>query len=892
MRGVGSVLRSLPLRLRTLLERGRFESELDEELRSHVERQVEANVRAGMSPAQARRAALLSFGSLDAVKEECRESRGVHFFDTLGQDLRYALRSLKRNRGFTAAVVLTLGLGIGANTAIFSVVNGILLRPLPYGEGARIVSLRHDLKETNAAGIGFSPVEIEDLRRLSTSLDALSEYHSMNFTLLGGAEPLRVRTGVVSSNFFDMLGVGPLFGRAFRPDDEVHGAEPVLLLSHAWWLQAFGGDPAVVGRAFRMNDRPHLVIGVLPPLPAYPDENDVYMPSTACPFRARAAATGGRQARMLSAIGRLQRGVAPEAAHAELSSVMSALAGELGDAYLTPGTPSVAVEPTRELMVRTARPTFLILLATVAFVLMIACANVANLALARLLDRGREIALRAALGAGRRRLLRQLLTESLVLALAGGVVGLLFAVATQGAVVRFASRFTPRASDVGLDGTVLAFTLAISLIAGLLFGTLPGLPSAEQLARSASSDDGRLTGGPGRRRMRAGLVVAQVALSFTLVIGAALLLRSFAKLQAVHPGFEVENVLTVRLDLNFRAFLDAEGRTDVPRLATLHESLHERIAALPGVVAVSNAWTFPLNARFDNDGTVQLEGRPPGGPPVRAELIGTTPDYFRALGVPLKQGRFLTAADRGTESDAILVNERFAARELPEGALGRRLSYDGGKTWRTIVGVVGDMRQAGLAEEPKPSGYLPFSQFPGVSSSLIVRASLPPATLVAAVRKAVHDLDPDAAVSAPRTLAEIRHDSIASPRLTAQLLGLFAGLALAIAATGLSGVLAYSVSQRTREIGVRVALGAAPGDVLRLVMREGLSSLGLGLALGLVAALGLSRLVARLLFGVEPTDPLCFAGSLAVLVVAGTIACLVPARRAVAVEPVQALRTS
>ena len=891
MSALFALLRSLPFRLRALVHRDRMESEMEEELRSHLERQVEANSQSGMGADEARRAAVLAFGSVESLKEDCRESWGVHLVDSILQDARIGLRGLARNPGYTAVVVLTLGLGIGANTAIFSVVNGILLRPLPYAEGDRVVSLRHDVPATNTVNLGFSPSEMDDLHQLVTSLDAISEYHSMNFTLLGGAEPLRVRTGVVNSNFFDMLGVTPRYGRGFRPDDEAKGAEPVLLLSHAWWLQAFGGDAGVVGRTFRMNDRPHLVIGVLPPLPAFPGENDVYMPSTACPFRARAAETGGRQARMLDAYGRTKPGVAPDAARAELTSLMTGLAKEHADAYQTPSTPEIHVERAQELMVSGARPTFLILLATVALVLVIACANVANLALARLLDRGREIALRAALGAGRGRLLRQLLTESLLLASAGGAFGLLFAFATQGAIVRFASRFTPRASDIHLDGSVLLFALAISLLAGLVFGTLPGLPSAEQLARAASSDDGRLTAGPGRRRVRAALVVAQVALSFTLVIGAALLLRSFAKLQAVDPGFQVDNVVTARIDLNFHTFLDAEGNTDVERLETLHAAIHERIGALPGVVTVSNAWTFPLNNQFNNDGTLLIEGRDPAAAPAPAELIGTTPDYFRSLGVPLKQGRFFTANDRGTSSDAIVVNELFARRELPEGALGKRVSFDAGKTWRTVVGVVGDIRQAGLAQEPKPTGYLPFSQFPGFSSTLFVRAALPPARLVAAIRDAVHEQDPDAAVSAARTLAEIRHESIASPRLTAQLLGLFAGLALGIAATGLSGVLAYSISQRTREIGVRVALGAAPSDVLRLVMAQGLRPLALGLGLGVVAALGLAQLVSRLLYGVEPTDPMCFAGSMAVLVLVGALACLLPARRALALEPVRALRS-
>jgi predicted permease len=888
---VGRLLSSLAFRLRRLLARSRAEDEMDEELRGHLARQIEANERAGMSPAEARRSAALAFGSVESLKEECRESWGVHVLDTVLQDARFAIRGLRRNPGYAAVVVLTLGLGIGANTAIFSVVNGILLRPLPWAEGDRIVALRHDTPNTNASDIGFSVPEVRDLGRLSQSLDAVAEYHQMNFTLLGGAEPLRVRTGVVSAGFFDMLGVSPVLGRGFRPEDEAHWADAVLLVSHAYWVRAFGGDPGIVGRVFEMNEKPHRVIGVLPPLPAFPGEDDVYMPATACPFRERAAGSGSRQARMLAVYGRLRRGVGVESARAELTALLQGLAGQHRDAYAPGASPAVAAEPARELMIRAARPTFLVLLATVGLVLLIACANVANLALARLLGRGKELAVRAALGAGRGRLLRQLLTESAILSLAGGAVGLLFAAATQGALVRFAALFTPRASDVQLDGPVLVFTLALSFLSGLVFGTLPGLPSAEQLSRAAASDDGRLTPGPRRERIRSALVVAQVATSFTLVIGAALLLRSFAKLRAVDAGFRVENVVAVPIDVNWSRFLGPERRTDVARLAAFHDAFFERLAARPGVVHVGAAYTFPLNSQFRNDGVIVVAGAAEGSAGSRVEFMGATPDYFRALGVPLLAGRFLTADDRGA-ADAVLVNESLARREFGGAALGRRLSLDGGATWRSVVGVVGDIRQGALAEEPRPTVFLPFAQFPGFSASLIVRGSLPPPVLLAAIRDAARALAPDTAIGSPRTLEEIRADSIASPRLTALLLGLFAALALAIAAAGISGVLAYSVSQRTREIGVRVALGASPRDVLGLVMAQGLRPLFLGLGLGMLAALGLSRLVSRMLFGIEPTDPLCFAGSLLVLLGVGIAACLVPARRAVALPPIGALRAA
>jgi predicted permease len=525
----------------------------------------------------------------------------------------------------------------------------------------------------------------------------------------------------------------------------------------------------------------------------------------------------------------------------------------------------------------------------VGLVLLIACANVANLSLARLADRGRELAVRAVLGAGRRRLLRQLLTESTLLSLAGGALGLLLAAATLEALTRFAARFTARAVEVRLDGGVLLFTLAVSLATGLAFGTLPGLPSAPSLAGTAGSA-GRAIGGRGRRRTRAALVVSQLALSFTLLIGAALMLRSFAKLSAVDPGFQVENVLTMGLHLNWSTHTTESG-IDLARVTAFHDALAERVRALPGVAVAGNAWTFPLNSTFRSDGSVLVEGQDPAGGLPLAEQLGTSPDYFRALGVPLLAGRFFDEHDRGDSSDAVIVNERFVRRRIPDGnPLGKRLSFDQGRRWRSIVGVVGDVRQGGLEREPGPSVYFPFQQFPGFSSTLVVRTHADPLALAERIRGLAQQLSRDTAVGPVQTLEQIRADGLASPRLTTLLLGGFAGLALLIAVTGLSGVLAYGVSQRTREIGVRMALGAAPREILAMVLRQGLTSITLGLALGLLGALGLSRLVSRLLFGVEPTDPLCFAGSVLVLGLAGVLACLGPARRAVGVEPIQALR--
>ncbi|HEY6553852.1 MAG TPA: ABC transporter permease, partial [Vicinamibacteria bacterium] len=527
-------------RLDALLHGEVRERGMDDELRFHVEMETEANRKRGLRPEEARRAALVSFGGVERVKDECRDSWGVRLVETSLQDLRYGLRSLRAHPGFTLIVVLTLGLGIGANTAIFSVVNAVLLRPLPYASGEQLAILQQEAPAAGIESMGLSPLEVTDFRAASESLDGVVEYHSMNFTLLGGVEPQRVTTGVVSWNFFDVLGVKTVLGRDFRSTDERHEADAVLLLTHAFWQDKLGGDPGVVGRRFEMNDRVHTVVGVLPPLPPYPDANDVFMPASACPFRNRPAVTEGRQARMLQAFARVKAGVPLAQAKAEMGVIADRLRAQYPEAYPKVGY-RADLRPVREELVQGARPPFLALLATAALVLLIACANVANLIIARLSGRERELAVRAALGAGRGRIVRQLLTESTLLALAGGALGLVLAAAGARMLSTFAARFTPRATEVSLDGWVLAFTLLLSLATGIVAGSLPGLPAWPRLAR-ALGESGRSTSGPGRRRLRGALVVAQLAFSFILLIGAALTLRSLAELSRVDAGFRAENV--------------------------------------------------------------------------------------------------------------------------------------------------------------------------------------------------------------------------------------------------------------------------------------------------------------------------------------------------------------
>jgi putative ABC transport system permease protein len=881
---------SLLQRLRALIRRDHLEGEMNEEMRHHIELETDAGRKRGLSEAEARRAALVKFGPVEAVKDDCRESWGVLALETLAQDVKYGLRSLNRNRGYATAVLLTLALGIGANTAVFSVVNAVLLEPLPYERGDQIVVLRQPERTSGSQDIGFSVLEVKDYREQTRSFDSIVEYHSMNFTLFGGSEPQRVRTGVVSANFFDVLEVRPLLGRTFRPGEDALGAEPVLVLSNDYWHR-MGGDPGIVGRRFEMNDRVHTVVGVLPALPEYPDDNDVFMPASACPFRSRPSTMENRSARMLSAFARVKRGVSLEQAQADLDTVAGRLHASYPESFAPAAEPRTALSPLKEDLVKQARPTFLVLLATVALVLLIACANVANLALARLAGRTKELAVRAALGAGRKRLFRQLATESTVLALGGGALGLLFAYAIRGALAAFAARFTPRAAEIHIDAVVLGFTLLVSLLTGLVAGTLPGLPKWNRLSRVLVEASGRSSGGRAQSRLRSGLVVWQLALSFMLLIGAALMLRSFTKLQKVDGGFKAENVLALPLDLNFEKYSTSERRADLDRIERFHVGLYGALRELPGVVHVATAYTFPLNNAFQNDGSFQIEGEEAGAALPTASFQGVSPEYFDTLGVPLFGGRFFEDRDRASDTKAAIVSASLARKHFPPGeAVGRRLSFDQGKTWRNIVGVVGDVRHAGLEREPGQAIYLPFAEFPGFSSTLMIRTLADPMTIAGQARDAAHALDPQTAVSAARTLSEIRSDSLSQPRLTTVLLGLFAFVALAISATGLSGLMAYSVSQRTQEIGIRIALGAAPRRVLEMVLKQGLKSAAIGLALGLVGALGISRLVSGLLFGVEPTDPLCFIGSAAVLIVVAVVACWLPARQAVAIEPVTALR--
>jgi predicted permease len=876
-----SSLRHTPLG--ALLRRQRVEHELDAELHFHLEMEIEKNLRAGLAPEEARRAALRAFGGVDRVKEQVRDAWGLRVVDTLRQDVRTGLRSLRRNPLFALVVMLTMAMGIGANAAIFSVVNGVILRPLPYDGGDRLVVLRQQQPRAGVDDMGFSYKEIVDVRRESRALAGLVEYHSMFFILLNRAEPERVSTGVVSWDFFGVLGVEPLHGRAFVPDDEQPGSPAVLVLGHGYWQRSFGGDPRIVGQVFQMNDRPHTIVGVLPDVPQYPDQNDVYMPAVACPFRGQPQVVQSRTGRMLGAIGRLRPGVTRAEAEADLQAIAAQLQERHPEAYPKERGYQISVTPLDEELTRAFRPTLAVLLGSVGFVLLMVCASVANLMLARLVRRERELAIRTALGAGRGRLFRQLITESTLLAVAGGLLGLVLAWVGLDLLVGFAGRFTIRAGEISIDGRVLLFTLGLSLATGVVFGSVPALAAPREATRGLRDGGGRATGG--RQRVRNALVVAQVAISFVLLIGAGLTLRSVMKLEAIDPGFRTDNVLAMRVALNFTKYRSAAQRGD------FYERLLERLAADPAVVAAAGAGTYPLNeiGAFTSGVIVEERPVPRGSPPHRADIHVASGEYFRAIGVPVLHGRAFTNRDRAGAPRVAIVNRSMARRHWPDrDPIGRRLSPDGG-TWLTIVGVVADARQR-LDLPPADEVYLPLLQAPPVETRFLVRAPGDPRAVERRVREAVFAIDPRQPVDGFRTLEEARGQAIAPRRLTALLLAGFGCLAIVITAVGIGGVIALSVNQRTREFGIRMALGARRAQLLATVIGQGLALTLIGLAIGVLGARSLARLMTGLLFGVAPTDAFTFAAVACVLLLVAALACLIPARRASTVDPIVALR--
>src|SRR5271169_662749 len=812
----------------------------------------------------------------------------------LTSDLSYAIRMMGKNPGFTVIAVLTLALGIGANTAIFSVVHSVLLRSLPYPQAQQLIFIRQQQNKVGIEDLGFSVKEIEDYRAQNQTLSGLVEYHAMSFTLFGHGDPERVRTGVVSADYFELFGIQPLLGRTFLPDDDKPDAPAVLLLSYEYWKNNFGSDPGIVGKTFEMNDKVHTVVGVLPPVPQYPHENDVYMSTSACPFRSSKMHLEDRDMRMMKVFGRLKPGVTVAQASADAATIAAGLKLAYPKSYPENAGFTSAATPLQQELTKDARPTLLLLLGAAAFVLLIACANVANLTLARMARRERELAVRSALGAGRSRILRQLLTESFLLAFAGGVLGLLLAYGSLTLLTDFVGRLTPRAREIQVDSGVLLFTLAAALGTSIVFGTLSALFSRANLTSSLKEGSSGAGSGYQQGRVRSALIVCQIAFSFMLLIGAGLMMRSLFKMQQVDAGIVPQRVLAMRIAFNWSKY-NADDKTRV-----LIQKLLDRVKSEPGVLSAAISSRYPFEPEMITGGpesvsfSFQIEGQhlEPGQAPPVSTYAAVSPDYFKTLGIPLKAGRMLadTDSDDLKAPQVVLMNEEAKRRFWPnDDPLGKRVSGDGGEHWATIVGIVGDVREFGLDHAPSPEFYGPQAQGPQ-PGNLVVRTAVQPQSMAQALTRAIHEVDSQTAVTHILTLEQARYESMASPRVTASLLGIFAGLALVIATAGIGGIMALMVSQRVREIGIRIALGARPASILQMVLGQGLLLAVMGIGIGIAGAVALTGLVKSLLFEVPPTDILTFSGVGLTLLAAAALASYLPARRAAAVDPNVALR--
>ena len=793
---------------------------------------------------------------------------------SLWQDLRYGARMLAKQPGFTLIAVVTLALGIGANTAIFSVVNAVVLRALPFQEPERIVRLYGVFSQGNRAST--SPPDFLDYRAQNRSFEEFAALRNGSYNLTGGAEPERILGAEVTANFFAALGVTPLRGRVFTAAEERAAQTQVVLISEALWQRRFGGDPAIVGKTLPLDGANHTIVGVIPQATRVLSEAEVWRPLTFDGPNMQI-----RRFHFLRAFGRLKPGVSLPQAQADLDAIAVGLERQYPDSNTTW---RLRMVPLRDELLGEVRTALYVLLGAVGFVLLIACANVANLMLARATLRAGEIAIRGALGASRGRLLRQLLTESLLLSGLGGVAGLLLAVWGTELLVKLTPDTIPRANEIGVDGRVLGFTLLLALLTGVVAGLLPARQASRPDFNETLKDGGRgLTGKQGGRARNA-LVTAEIALAMVLLIGAGLLLQSFRRLQQVEPGFEPRHVLTAQLILPEAKYAEA-GKAGI-----FFDQLLQRARNLPGVQAAGLTTQLPL--RDGNDTYFKIEGRPFKDPNRQATAFNPeiSHDYFRAIGIPLLKGRAFTEQETKQPARTVIINDRFAQTYFPgEDPLGKRLIIDDGQPLTCeIIGVAGNIKQFSLLGQFFPMMYLP--RLNTGRGTLVLRTTGEPAALAAAIRAAVQAIDPEQPIANLQTMEQILNNTVAEPRFRTWLLGLFALLALGLAALGIYGVMSYTVAQRRHEIGIRMALGAGTRDVLSLVIKQGAKTALAGLCLGLASALCLTWLLRGLLFGVTATDPLTFTGVALLLLCVTLAACWLPARRAARVDPLLALR--
>ena len=808
--------------------------------------------------------------------------------ETLLKDIRYAFRQLVKHPAFSLIAILALALGIGANTAIFSVVNAVLLRPLPYRAPEQLVWLWGTNPLNDIAKESASYPDYNDWRQQAQSFETMGAYANTSPILTGGdGEPERLPGAAVIGDFFTVLGIEPALGRKFLQEENEQGKNRVIILSHELWQRRFGGDAKIVGQQISVNGNPHTIVGVMPAgfqHPAHVVRRPVQL---WLPLGITDNMRNSRRSDFLYVVARLKPGTTLAQAGAEMKGIMARLEKQ----YPATNTAwSAIVQSLHETLTGDIRPALLLLLGAVAFLLLIACANVANLLLARASSRQREISIRAALGASRGRVIRQLLTENVLLSLAGGTLGLLLAVWGIQALLALSPGNIPRLDSIGIDRQVLLFTLGVSLITGLIFGLAPALAASKPNLNDTLKEGGRSAAeGAGGRRLRNGLAVAEIALSLVLLVGAGLLIRSFILLQQVKPGFNPKHLLSVELSLPPAKYTEIQQ-------VQFFDQLLGMLGQQPGVEGVAISTDLPLGGNADFL-AFSVEGRPlaPTDRTPDAEVRIISPEYFRTLQIPLWSGRILTDRDTNDVPDAVVINETLARKYFPgEDPLGKRITFGNPQApdveWFSIVGVVGDVRGTRLSDEPYAQLYTSYRQTPRRSFSLILRTAGEPTAMLNTVREKIWALDRQQPLYNVRTVDQVLAQAVARPRFNMLLISILAGVALVLASVGIYGVISYSVTQRTHELGVRMALGATAGDVLKLVIGQGMLLAGIGLGIGLVAAFAVTRIMASLLFGVSASDPLTYLGLAVLLGAIAFLACYIPARRATKVNPVTALR--
>jgi predicted permease len=869
----------------------RRRADLDDELRFYFDMRARELAEQGMNESDARREAVREFGDLEYTKQYClaedamsvRDDRRTDVIGEVRQDVAHSWRALRRSPGFAVVALITLALGIGATTAIFSVVNGLLLRDLPYRDAEGVVRIwgAHTDSKQNRSQV--SAADFTDLKERQRSFASLGAFAWGGGTYVGTGDPVQLSGMRVDASVLTTLGIRPYLGRTFAVGEDSSGANPTIVLGFGVWRRVFGGDSTIVGKAINLSGRTRTVIGVLPPEFFFPTaaEAEFYTPLDLTPMMRDV--NRARKFHNLGLVGRVRPGVPVSQAGAELTSIMRQLEREHPESNTNM---SVATAGVREAVVGDTRPALLVLLGASLLVLLIACANVAGMLLSRAVSRRQELAVRAALGAGRARLVRQMFTESLVLALLGGGAGLALAVWGTRALVASAGDRIPAANQVAVDGTVLLTALLVTVLSGVAFGLIPALTASRGMHGALKDATRGSSGGVARHRMRSALVTGQLALAVVLLVGAGLLVRSLLRLQQTDLGYSIDSVLTFEVNLAGQRYATNESQDQ------FFDALYAQLAALPGVTAVGGSGNIPL--RGGSSASLAIDGRPQ--PEGKLPEVGYQPvsdDLFEAMGIALKHGRAFNSADRSDAPRVVILSEGLARAFWPNAdPIGARirLGPDPSEPWHTVVGVVGDVR-VGVSGEPRPTAYVSSRQDHWGGAAVVVRTTGDPMGLLPAVRRELRTLDATLPVGSPSSMKDVKSNRLADRRLPMQLMMAFALLALTLAAVGVYGVMAYSVAARTREIGVRVALGAQPRSVFAMVVRQGLTAAVAGLAIGLAGAVALGGVLTKLLYGVRATDAPTFGAVATVLLVVTLAACLVPARRALKVDPLEALRS-